>query len=124
MSTRTARMGRVIVLALAIVLGLAIAATSGSRSGTAYAADGDLDPTFGIDGRVTTDYIGTSDWGWAVAIQPDGKVVVVGTTQSTGGDADFAVARYNSDGSPDTTFSGDGKLTTDFLGGSSDGAME
>ena len=44
-------------------------------------------------------------------IQADGKIVVAGTASDYD---DFALARYNADGSLDTTFSGDGKLTTDF----------
>ena len=46
-----------------------------------------------------------------VAIQPDGKIVVAGST-----DAGFALARYNTNGTLDTSFSGDGKLTTAFAG--------
>ena len=57
----------------------------------------------------------------AVAVQGNGKIVAVGTTQISGNDWNFAVARYNPDGTPDTSFSFDGKLTTDFRGGN-DGA--
>ncbi len=46
--------------------------------------------------------------------QPDGKIVAVGT--NIGPDRDFALARYNTDGSLDTSFSGDGKLATKFGG--------
>ncbi len=48
----------------------------------------------------------------AVALQADGKIVAVGIASGT--DGDFALARYNPDGSLDTSFSGDGKQTTDF----------
>ena len=48
-----------------------------------------------------------------MALQADGKIVAVGST-STGSDGDFALARYNPNGSLDTSFSGDGKQTTDF----------
>ena len=47
-----------------------------------------------------------------MAIQGDGKIVAVGHGDSSGGD--FALARYNPNGSLDTSFSGDGKQTTDF----------
>jgi uncharacterized delta-60 repeat protein len=46
-----------------------------------------------------------------VASQPDGKIVAVGFVWN-GSDFDFALARYNSDGSLDTTFDVDGKKTT------------
>jgi uncharacterized delta-60 repeat protein len=69
---------------------------------------GELDPTFDGDGKVTTDF-GGNDMANGVAIQADGKVVAVGRSGF-----DFTVARYNDDGTLDTTFSGDGKATTDF----------
>jgi uncharacterized delta-60 repeat protein len=72
---------------------------------------GDLDLTFGTGGTVTTP-IGTgTDDGYAVAIQPDGKIVVAGRSNN-GSDYDFAVVRYNLDGSLDTSFDGDGIATT------------
>ena len=49
------------------------------------------------------------DGAGAVAVQEDGKIVAVGTAGS-----DFALARYNPNGSLDPSFSGDGKQTTDF----------
>src|SRR5262245_20307182 len=58
--------------------------------GPAYASDGDLDPAFGIAGTVTTDFSFRDDGANAMAIQPDGKIVVVGYS-----DSDFALARYN-----------------------------
>ena len=76
----------------------------------AVAAAGDLDTSFGGDGKVTTDF-GGSGGASEVAIQPDGKIVAAG---SAGGD--FALARYHRDGSLDTSFDGDGKVTTDFGG--------
>ncbi len=78
-----------------------------------YNFDGSLDPSFSGDGKLTTNFAGNEGAG-AVAVQADGKLVVVGA----GGD--FALARYNPDGSLDTTFSGDGQQTTDF--GALDGA--
>ena len=75
-----------------------------------YNADGTLDTTFSDDGKVVTDF-GGDDYGFSVVMQPDGKIIVAGLRSF-----DFAVARYNSDGTLDTTFSGDGKVTTDFGG--------
>ena len=51
-----------------------------ARGQTALAADGDLDPTFGTGGQVTTDFNHSTDIANAVALQPDGKLVVVGQT--------------------------------------------
>ncbi|MCC7306375.1 MAG: PxKF domain-containing protein [Acidobacteria bacterium] len=78
-------------------------------------SSGSLDPTFDTDGKVTTSIASGNDFGQAVAIQADGKIVVAGYA-SNGTNDDLAVARYNTDGSPDTTFSGDGKVTTPILG--------
>jgi len=85
---------------------------------TVHATDGDLDPTFGAGGKVVTDLNHSTDWANAVAIQPDGKIVVVGTTykQNDFSDEDFAVTRYNADGTLDTTFGHGGKVRTDFPG--------
>jgi uncharacterized delta-60 repeat protein len=74
---------------------------------------GSLDPTFGVGGKVTTDFFGDFDRIFAVAVQPDGKIVVAGHARN-GLTTDFALARYNPNGTLDTTFDGDGKVTTDF----------
>jgi uncharacterized delta-60 repeat protein len=84
------------------------------------AARGDLDPTFGTGGKVTTDF-GGNETAWGVAVQPDGKAVVAGTRFDMGPSDDFVLARYTVNGALDATFDGDGKVTTDF-GGRSDGA--
>src|SRR5207244_12940541 len=84
----------------------------------AQAADGDLDPTFGTGGMVTTDLGHSTDIANAVAIQADSKLVVVGTTykQNDYTDEDFVVTRYNTDGTLDNTFGSRGKVRTDFPG--------
>ena len=81
-----------------------------------HAAPGDLDPSFGTGGRVTTDFSGRSgfDLAYAVAIQPDGKIVVAGDTLGRVGTHDFALVRYHPDGTPDTDFGDNAKVTTDF----------
>ena len=88
---------------------------SGQR---AQAAGGDLDPTFGTGGQVTTDFNRSTDIANAVALQPDGKLVVVGQTYKHNdySDEDFAVTRYNTDGTLDNTFGFGGKVRTDFPG--------
>src|SRR5213083_2882047 len=84
----------------------------------AKAADGDLDPTFGTGGQVTTDINRSTDIANAVAVQADGELVVVGQTYKNNdySTEDFAVARYNTDGTLDTTFGRGGKVRTDFPG--------
>jgi uncharacterized delta-60 repeat protein len=79
-----------------------------------YNADGSLDTSFDGDGKRTTDFGG--GWACGVALQSDGKIVAVGSAPGFGGEGDFALARYNANGSIDTSFSGDGTQTTD-LGG-------
>jgi uncharacterized delta-60 repeat protein len=81
-----------------------------------YTAVGKLDTTFSGDGKVVTN-LGGIDQGLGVAIQPDGKITVVGQKCSaTSGICDVAVERYTTNGTLDTSFSGDGKQTTDFGG--------
>jgi TonB family protein len=82
-----------------------------------FSTDGSLDSTFGDGGRVVTDFAGNRDSLRAVALQPDGKILLVGTTAWDDCDSDFALARYNSNGTPDTSFGQSGKVVTDFLGG-------
>ena len=77
------------------------------------AAAGDLDTTFSGDGKVTTDIKGSNQVGRALAIQSDGKIVAVGD-HDHGGDLEFAVVRYQSNGALDPAFSGDGKQTTNI----------
>jgi uncharacterized delta-60 repeat protein len=78
-----------------------------------YNADGTPDNSFSGDGKVTTDFNLLADTANAVAIQSDGKIVVVGSAALTNpGFADFALARYNPDGTLDSSFDGDGKVTT------------
>jgi uncharacterized delta-60 repeat protein len=80
-------------------------------SATAMAAAGDLDPTFSGDGKQTTDFGAGPSAAEAVVRQADGKIIVVG-----GADGNFLVARYNLDGSLDPSFSGDGRVQTNFTG--------
>jgi uncharacterized delta-60 repeat protein len=102
-----------------------------------YSADGTVDLPFGAGGLVTTDFFGMPDFGSAIAIQADGRIVIAGTSTnviqpptppppppppprlttlsaSSGPDQDFAVVRYNVDGSLDGTFGTGGKVTTDL----------
>jgi uncharacterized delta-60 repeat protein len=83
------------------------------------AAPGELDPSFGVGGIVSlTNSLPTSAniHARAVAIQPDGKIVVAGSGYD-GTNGGFGVARYNPDGSPDLTFGAGGKVVTIFPNG-------
>src|SRR6266566_6132870 len=99
-------------------VGAAIVLTWLISSQVAEAAAGDLDPTFGTTGMVMTDINRSTDIANAVAIQADGKLVVVGQTykQNDFSNEDFVVTRYNPDGTLDTTFGRGGKVRTDFPG--------
>ncbi len=85
-----------------------------------YNTNGSLDATFGSGGKITTPILSSHDIAQAVAIQSDGKIVAAGRAYN-GSNDDFALARYNSDGSLDTSFDSDGKVTT-AIGVLSDGA--
>ena len=62
-----------------------------------------------VAGKVTTSFGGYGDIARSITLQPDGKILVAGT-----GNNQFALARYNANGSLDTTFDSDGKVTTSF----------
>ena len=87
-----------------------------------YNSDGTLDFGFSGDGKLTTDFFGSYDEGYSVIQQFDGKLVVAGYAYNKNGSRDFALARYKTDGTLDASFSGDGKVTTDF-GSTIDGAQ-
>jgi len=76
-----------------------------------YTTDRSLDPSFGEGGMVTTDFGESYDWGYALALQPDRKIVVGGVSDR-GGSKNLALARYLPDGTLDDSF-GDGGMVTD-----------
>jgi len=108
------------------IIATAVILTFFARGQMAQAADGDLDRTFGTgggpilnnSGKVLTDFNHSTDIANAVAVQADSKLVIVGATyinnDYTG--EDFAVARYNANGTLDKTFGVGGKVQTDFPG--------
>lgn len=85
---------------------------------------GDLDPTFGNGGLVTTNNeINRNEAAKAVAIQDDGKIVVAGDIQiGIGVDTAFALYRYNPDGTLDSSFGNNGQVVMDFSESGDDGA--
>jgi uncharacterized delta-60 repeat protein len=97
-----------------LVMPTLILAFTVAMTGTALAADGDLDTTFGGDGIVTTNLTERADSANAVAVQPDGKIVVAGEAAAGTTNSRYALARYNTDGTLDTTFGGDGLVTTNL----------
>ena len=98
-----------------------------------YSVDGSLDQSFGSGGKVVTNFGSTpvncppclpsSEEAHALAIQADGKLVVAGSSDARGGNnkrgacclSDFALARYNADGSLDPSFGSGGKVLTIFF---------
>ncbi len=99
-----------------VVAGYSSDGVSADFALTRYNTNGSLDTSFGSAGKVVTDIgIGTGDEGRSVTMQADGKIVVAGTSYS-GDSSDFALTRYLSDGSLDTSFGGTGKVVTDFGG--------
>jgi uncharacterized delta-60 repeat protein len=103
-----------------VAAGYAAQATTSSVALARYNSDGSLDSSFGSSGLVTTDFPGFGTVvGRSVAVQADGRILVAGNTymvyQMDAG-ARFALARYNSDGSLDTSFGDSGVLTTAFPG--------
>jgi uncharacterized delta-60 repeat protein len=84
-----------------------------------YKPNGARDATFGGgDGRVLTNFTPGYDYVDALAIQPNGKIVAVGSMRFFSSAPRFALARYNANGSLDGMFGGgDGKVITNFTGG-------
>ena len=112
-SFRTATVGALALAMLSTLVPPAAAAVS----------TGWLDRTFGGDGKVLTN-VGGDDTGEAVAVQADGKIVTAGVFQynALAVNSSFLVARYNNDGSLDTSFGNAGKVTVKFGAASSDTA--
>src|SRR5215467_6126923 len=98
---------------------LLLVLVSAALTQSAVAAAGDLDTTFGNRGRVLSNFgdgQGSNDFASAIALQPDGKIVTAGYRffGNTADGADMLIARYNSDGTLDSSFGSGGKVTTDF----------
>jgi uncharacterized delta-60 repeat protein len=100
---------RALLVAVFLVMAVAVQAA---------AASGDIDPSFGGDGVVHTDFssdVSLLDTALGVALQPDGKILLAG--RAGGGGGRFALARYLTDGTLDPTFGGDGKVLTNLSAG-------
>ncbi len=80
-----------------------------------YRSDGTRDASFG-SGGIATAHVGPStDVVDAAALQPDGKILVAGEIDNTSGNFDFAVVRFNPNGTLDTTFGTGGYVSWDIL---------
>lgn len=80
-------------------------------------ADGSVDTTFGANGIARTNFGPDDVSARNLKVQTDGKIVIIGSYRPFGQALLLAVARYNTDGSLDTTFDGDGKLTASIADG-------
>jgi serralysin len=87
-----------------VAAGLAGIQGAGDFGLVRYNPDGTLDTNFDGDGKVSTDFAGGTDQATAVAIQADGNIVAAAPTDSE--TRDFGLARYNADGSLDTSVGG------------------
>jgi uncharacterized delta-60 repeat protein len=82
-----------------------------------FGSDGRPDTSFGGAGWVRTPIGAGNEQAIAVAVQSDGKIVVAGFADAGGGNNDFALVRYNADGTLDLGFGAGGKVTTPVLAG-------
>jgi uncharacterized delta-60 repeat protein len=101
---------------------IVVTGTAGGQVGLNFAVaryntDGTLDASFSGDGKVTTDITGRADEADDVAVQSDGRIVAAGTANSFCCDSKFALVRYNTDGTLDLSFGGDGKVSTNLTVG-------
>ncbi len=101
---------------------------SGGFGVARYLPSGALDQAFGTGGRAATGFVGTGDSGTAAAVQPDGKIIWVGSQSNPnfppGGTFEFAVARFNPNGSLDASFGTGGRVSTEFFAPPLQGAQE
>jgi uncharacterized delta-60 repeat protein/LPXTG-motif cell wall-anchored protein len=96
-----------------LVSGRAYSDSTSSFMVVRYNTNGSLDTTFGTGGKVTTDFGNNRSEAMAMTSQADGKIIVAGTAY-LGSTYAYAIVRYNSNGSLDTTFGTGGKVTTVF----------
>ncbi|MCY7409323.1 MAG: hypothetical protein LH473_03550, partial [Chitinophagales bacterium] len=77
-----------------------------------FNSNGSLDNSFSGDGKLITSFndFSYADYGQAVAVQPDGKIIEVGMSNDNSAVRGFGIVRFNADGSPDMTFGNGGKL--------------
>jgi uncharacterized delta-60 repeat protein len=105
-----------------IIAGGSAGSNSGSNMAVVrYTPNGQLDTSFGGgSGKASFSVNAGNDGARSLSLQSDNKIVLFGSAIGTGGNRDFAVARFNADGTIDTGFGQGGKVTTDFYGGHDD----
>ncbi len=111
---------RAFALPRRLAVGIIGVAVVGVVAASAWAAAGNLDTSFNGTGYTTTHFDGLYSFANGVAVSGDKAVVVGGVAKDdpVGVDfGDFAIARYNKNGTLDTSFGGDGRVTVDFVGG-------
>ena len=82
-----------------------------------YNSNGTLDTSFDNDGKAVISFNADNAYGFAIALQPNGKILAGGYTRGLENGVyyvRFAIARFNTDGSPDGTFGTNGKVESDF----------
>jgi len=106
-----------------LLIGDGMTVATGDAALIRYNSDGSIDNSFGTDGIVTytDDRNYDSCWGDGGTLQPDGKIYVLGSCKSSTSNTEGSfLLRYNSDGSPDTSFGQDGLIQ---YNGESDGSI-
>jgi uncharacterized delta-60 repeat protein len=88
--------------------------SSGDFALIRYNSDGSVDNSFGINGKVTTDFLGNGDVANSLAIQTDGKIIVAGFSLDSNNVSKFSLARYNINGTLDNSFGSSGKIIESF----------
>jgi len=101
-----------------VVVGTATNGTVTEFALARYLPNGTLDPSFGNNGKVANSFLGASDVGDGVAIQSNGQIVVVGNDGGNSwGNGNSVLARYNSNGTLDTSFGTGGFVSVSTPGG-------
>ncbi|MFT3892412.1 MAG: choice-of-anchor Q domain-containing protein [Anaerolineales bacterium] len=105
------------VILLIIAAGNAVPVQASTTANILTNSPGSLDTTFDGDGLVTTSISNYADEARAVTVQGDGKIVIAGRSGGYGDVSNSFLARYNADGSLDTSFGNNGIVVMDFAGG-------
>lgn len=101
------RDGKLVVAGFRYIVGVGTQTSDATLA--RYLPDGRLDASFGTNGQVTVSLGEQYDSFSSVAVQPDGKIVAVGTASDGGPTTAFAVARFQANGALDTAFGAGGK---------------